>query len=104
MTARTNSPSTMRMRDKPSLTIPDDARKQATASIRQYFADEFGQEIGGLKASLVLDYFLAEIGPAVYNTAIADAKAFFDERAADLGALCHHEEFPFWPAAAKRRQ
>jgi uncharacterized protein (DUF2164 family) len=91
------------MRDKPSLTIPDHARKQATVSIRQYFADELGQEIGDLKASLVLDYFLVELGPAVYNKAIADAKAFFDERSADLGALCHHEEFPYWPAAAKRR-
>jgi uncharacterized protein (DUF2164 family) len=92
------------MRDKPSLTIPDDARQQALASIRQYFADALGQEIGDLKASLVLDYFLVEIGPVVYNKAIADAKSFFDERAADLGALCHHEEFPFWPAAARRRK
>jgi hypothetical protein len=39
----------------------------------------------------------------VYNKAIADAKAFFDERAADLGALCHHEEFPYWPSATKRK-
>ena len=91
------------MRGKPSLTIPDDARKQATASIRQYFADELGQEIGDLKASLVLDYFLVEIGPAVYNKAIADAKTFFDERSADLGALCHHEEFPYWPSTTRRR-
>jgi uncharacterized protein (DUF2164 family) len=82
------------MRNRPTLTIPDDARKQATASIRQYFADELGQEIGELKASLVLDYFLVELGPAVYNKAIADAKTFFDEWSADLGALCHHEEFP----------
>jgi uncharacterized protein (DUF2164 family) len=92
------------MRGKTPLSIPDDARKQAMASVRQYFADELGQEIGDLKASLVLDYFLAEIGPAVYNQAIAEAKSFFDERAADLGALCHHEEFPYWPAAARRRQ
>ena len=91
------------MRDKPPLTIPDDARKQAVASIRQYFGGELGQQIGDLKASLVLDYFLVEIGPAVYNTAIADAKRFFDERAADLGALCHHEEFPFWPRVARRK-
>jgi hypothetical protein len=32
------------------------------------------------------------------------AKAFFDERAADLGALCHHEEFQYWPATARRRK
>jgi uncharacterized protein (DUF2164 family) len=76
---------------------------EAAAGGRQYFANELGQEVGDLKASLVLDYFLVELGPAVYNKAIADARTFFDERAADLGALCHHEEFPYWPAAAKHR-
>ncbi len=91
------------MRGKAAITLSDDTRKQAIASIRRYFADELGQEIGELKASLVLDYVLVELGPAVYNKAIADAKSFFDERAADLGALCHHEEFQFWPAATKRR-
>ena len=91
------------MRGNPPITIPDDARKLAIASIRQYFADELAQEIGDLKATLVLDYFLVELGPAVYNKAIADAKSFFDERAADLGALCHHEEFPYWPLATRRR-
>jgi len=35
--------------------------------------------------------------------AIAEAKAFIDEHAADLGAVCHHKEFQYWPAAAKRR-
>jgi uncharacterized protein (DUF2164 family) len=91
------------MRGKPPIEISDNARKQAVASIRKYFEQDLDQEIGELKASLVLDYFLAELGPAVYNSAIADARAFFDERAADLSALCHHNEFPYWPAAAKRR-
>ena len=91
------------MRDKPPLRLSDDARKKAIASIRQYFSTELAQDIGDLKASLILDYFLAEIGPAVYNTAIADAKTFFDERAADLAALCTRDEFTYWATAAKRR-
>lgn len=84
------------MRGKPSITIPDDARKRAIVSIQRYFADHLEMEIGDLKAALVLDYFLAEHGPTVYNKAIADAKEFFDERAADLGAICYHEELPFF--------
>lgn len=91
------------MRGKPPISIPDDARTKAVASIHRYFADELDQEIGDLKASLVLDYFLAELGPAVYNQAVAESKAFFDERAADLAALCHHDEFPFWTASGKRK-
>ncbi len=90
------------MRGNRPITLPEEARKQAIASIQRYFADELDQEIGDLKATLVLDYVLAELGPAIYNQAIADAKAFFDERAADLAALCHRDEFPYWPARTKR--
>jgi uncharacterized protein (DUF2164 family) len=86
---------------KASITIPDDAKKRAVASIRRYFAENLDEEIGELKAALVLDYFLKEHGPTIYNQAIADAKAFFDERAADLGAICYHAEFPFWPTPTR---
>lgn len=33
----------------------------------------------------------------VYNRAIADAKAFFEERAADLDGVCYRAEFSYWP-------
>jgi uncharacterized protein (DUF2164 family) len=94
----------MTIRGTPPLRLPDDARKRAIASIKQYVSTELEQDIGDLKASLLLDYILAEIGPSVYNTGIADAKAFFDERAADLAALCTRDEFPYWPNASKKRR
>ena len=91
------------MRGKPPVVLSDDARKHAIASIRRYLREELDLEVGDLKASFVLDYFLAELGPTVYNTAIADARAFFTERTADLGALCHEEEFTYWPSETRRR-
>jgi uncharacterized protein (DUF2164 family) len=90
------------MRDKTPLRLSDDARNAAVASIRQYFSTELDQDIGELKATLVLDYFLAEVGPSVYNTAIADAKTFFDERVADLAALATRDEFPYWTRKDER--
>ena len=89
------------MRDKESIVVSDDARKQAVASIRRYFSESLDDEIGELKAILVLDYFLAELGPTIYNQAIADARGFFEERTADLGAICYHAEFPFWVKAKR---
>ena len=91
------------MRDKAPIAIPDDARKRAIASIRRYFDENLDIEIGDFKAELVLDYFLAEHGPTVYNQAIADARSFFDERSADLGAICYTTEFPFWTATKPSR-
>lgn len=84
------------MRDKPPIEIAPLARTRAIASIRRYFTEELDQDIGDLKASLLFDYFIAEHGPTIYNQAIADARAFFDERSADLAAICYQMEFPFW--------
>ena len=34
---------------------------------------------------------------------IADARKFFEERSADLGAVGYHAEFPYWVPAKKSR-
>lgn len=90
------------MRGQRKLSLTDDARKLAIASIRRHFTEELDQDIGDLKATLVLDFFLAELGPTVYNMGVADVRAFFAERTEDLGALSL-EEFTYWPAASRRR-
>ena len=82
------------MRKKAAIVLPDVARKQAIAALQQYFAENMDEPIGDLKAGLLLDFFLSELGPSVYNQAIADARGFFEERTADLAAICFHDEFP----------
>jgi uncharacterized protein (DUF2164 family) len=83
-----------RMPDKPRIAIADDARKQAIAALREYVADNLDEEIGDLKAALLFDFIVTELGPTIYNQAIADARAFFEERASDLASECYHKEFP----------
>lgn len=89
------------MRNKPPIELADRARELAIASIRRYFDENMDEKIGDLKAALLLDYVIAELGPAIYNQAIADARKFFEERSADLGAVSYQAEFPYW--AAKRK-
>ena len=89
------------MRNKPAITVPDDARKQAVAALRAYCAEHLDEEIGELQAGLLFDFVLAELGPTIYNQAIADARVFFEERAADLAGICYREEFP---SSGRRRR
>jgi uncharacterized protein (DUF2164 family) len=82
------------MRKKASITLTDAARKQAVAALQQYSMDNLDEPLGDLKAGLLLDFVLSELGPSIYNQAIADARSFFEERTSDLGAICYHDEFP----------
>lgn len=79
-----------------AITLVPDAKKQAMASIKQYVEKNFDQDIGDLQAGLLLDYFLKELAPSVYNQAIQDAQHYFQERASDLEGVCFEREFGYW--------
>jgi len=78
------------------------ARKQALASIKRYFEESWDADVGDLKADLLLDFFLKEIAPSVYNGAIGDAQTWLRDRVADLEAACFEREFAYWPPAPRR--
>lgn len=66
--------------------------KQRTKLLREktqiYFRDEHDQSIGDLKADLIVEFFIQEIGAHIYNQAISDASAFIQDKLIDLeGAL-----------------
>ena len=65
-------------------------------SIKQFFAEHMDEEIGELKAALVLEFYVKEVGPSIYNRAIADAQEQMQDRVADLDGSCHEPEFGYW--------
>jgi uncharacterized protein (DUF2164 family) len=71
-------------------------KKRALTSIKTFASEELDQDLGDLKAGLVLEFVLKEIAPAVYNQAIAEAQAYFRDRVADLEGVCYHPEFAYW--------
>jgi len=71
-------------------------KQRMIASIKRYSAENMEEEIGELKAELLLDFFLKEIGPSIYNQAIADAQAYFQEKTGDLDGSCFQPEFGYW--------
>jgi uncharacterized protein (DUF2164 family) len=83
--------------------LSEQARKESIASIQQYFEVNMPEPIGQLPAGLLLDFFVEEIGPAIYNKAIADAQTRIQQRTADLEAELYVDEFQYWPKLAARR-
>ncbi len=90
-----------------TIELSPETTMQLNASIKRFVAEHLDQDIGDLKAGLLLDYCLREIGPAIYNRAIADAQAYFQGRVVDLEGACYEKEFTYWaaaPAAHGRRE
>ncbi len=84
-----------------TIEISNDASKAAIASIQRYFAENLDEEIGNLAAGALLGFFLKEIGPVVYNQAVADAQARLQVRVAELDAEVYEEPFAYWSKQGK---
>ena len=84
------------------ITLPPDTRKQLIASFKKYVAENLDEEIGDLKAGLLLDFCLVEVGAVVYNRAIVDAQTYFQERTSDLDGVCHQPELTYWKTPPSR--
>lgn len=76
--------------------LTDLARKEAIASIERYFRENMEEKIGNAAAGGLLGFFLEEIGPAVYNQAVADVQERLQLRVSELDIEVHEEEFQYW--------
>jgi uncharacterized protein (DUF2164 family) len=64
--------------------LSDERRARLVADIQKLFSEELDDDIGELRAGLVLDFFVKNLGPPVYNQAIRDAHGFIQEKLVDL--------------------
>jgi uncharacterized protein (DUF2164 family) len=79
-----------------SIKLIKDKEVQLIKSIKHYFEENMESEIGDLKSSLLLDYFIKEIGPSIYNQAILDAQTVMTDKVNDLDSTCYQPEFMYW--------
>lgn len=86
-----------------SVELSKEARADAIASIQQYFERNMPEPIGEMPAGLLLNFFSEEIGPSIYNKAIADAQARLAVRVSDLSGELYEDEFQYWPRTDAKR-
>ena len=71
-------------------------RQQAIESIMRYFAENMDERMGNVSAGALLGYFLDEIGPLIYNRAVADVQERLQARVQELDFEVHEDEFQYW--------
>ena len=79
-----------------SIKLTKDSEKYLIGSIKRFFAENMDDEIGDLKAARVLEFCVREIGPSIYNQAIADAQARSTEMAYTPLFRSYEAEFDYW--------
>ena len=79
-----------------SIEISKEARLQAVASIERYCRENLDEPIGNVAAGAMLGSFLEEIGPLVYNRAVADVQERMQARILELDIEVHEDEFTYW--------
>jgi uncharacterized protein (DUF2164 family) len=87
-----------------NIEIPKQTRAQAIASIQRYFEENMPEPVGDLAAGLLLNFFLEEVGPVIYNQAITDAQTRLQQRVADLSGELYADEFQYWPRVDSKRK
>jgi len=57
-----------------SIELPKEAYQEAVASLQRYARENIEADMGNIAVAGLLDFFLEEIAPLVYNRAVADAQ------------------------------
>jgi uncharacterized protein (DUF2164 family) len=74
--------------------LSDDRRSILVEAIQRQFAAEFDEPLSDFRAEQILDFFVAELGPPVYNQGVRDASAYLAEKLADIEGDVFEREPP----------
>lgn len=94
----TPAPTTM------TIEISKETHQQLVASIERYFREHMEEKIGNVAAGALLGYFIEELGPIIYNKAVADVQERLQARIMELDIEAHEAEFPYWHRSARPRK
>jgi uncharacterized protein (DUF2164 family) len=59
-------------------------KDQMISAIKNYFLNEREEDLGDLSAALILDFFISELAPEVYNQGVYDSYNYMNEKIEDL--------------------
>ena len=88
MAPHQGSESPMRVR------LSDDRRAALVRLLREYFEDHFDEPISDFRAEGLIDFFVKELGPPVYNQGVRDACAYMQEKLTDVEGEVYEPETP----------
>ena len=79
-----------------TIELPKDVRQQGIASIERYFQENMDEKIGNIAAGGLLGFFVEEIGPVIYNMAVAEVQERLQTRVMEIDLEVNEDAFQYW--------
>jgi uncharacterized protein (DUF2164 family) len=75
------------------LKLSSERRTGLLRATKEYFAVEFDETLSDFRANGLLDFFIRELGPPIYNQGVRDASSYMQKKLADIeGEITEVEE------------
>jgi uncharacterized protein (DUF2164 family) len=72
--------------------LSETRRARLLRSIKAYFDEHFDEALSDFRAEGLLDFFVRELGPPVYNQGVRDASGYIQSRLADIEGEVYEQE------------
>ena len=84
-----------------AIELSKELKAEAPASLERYFNENFEECIGNIAAGALLNFFIEDVGPVIYNKAITDVQERLAARIQELDLEIHEDEFKYWRRQGK---
>ena len=74
--------------------LSPERRASLLSAIKQYFSTEFDEGLSDFRAEGLVDFFVRELGPAVYNQGVRDASSYVQAKLADIDGEVYERDDP----------
>ena len=72
--------------------LSEERRASLLRSIKEHFAEHFDEPLSDFRAEALLDFFVRELGPPVYNQGVRDAPSYIQSKLADIDGDVYERE------------
>ncbi|MGH9202864.1 MAG: DUF2164 domain-containing protein [Vicinamibacterales bacterium] len=72
--------------------LSPDRRAALLRSLKEHFAAEFDEPLSDFRAQALLDLFIRELGPPVYNQGVRDAASYMQQKLSDIDGEIYERE------------
>ena len=72
--------------------LSDERKTVLLKTLTDFYREHFDEELSTYRSERLLNFFIKQLGPPIYNQAIADARAFMFEKLEDLDVEYYEPE------------